>query len=71
MARKDSSRGRVIWKTGREPFSEPMVNSENGAGWAVWYSASAAAIFIGWYMVISLPRMSPVIIGADRARPAR
>ena len=38
-------------KTGCDPFSEPMVNSENGAGLEVWYSASAAAIFIGWYML--------------------
>jgi len=36
VARKDSSRGSVIWKTGREPLSVPMVNSENGAGCAVW-----------------------------------
>ena len=62
MARKESSRGSVISKTGREPLSVPMVNSENGAGWVVWYSASAAAIFIGWYFVMSLPWMSPVIM---------
>ena len=38
-----------------------MVNSENDAGCEVWYSASAAAIFIGWYVVMILPWMSPVI----------
>ena len=32
---------------GGEPSSEPTVRSENGAGWEVSYSASAAAIFIG------------------------
>ena len=49
VARKDSSRGSLIAKTSLEPFRLPMVNSENDAGLAVWYSASAAAIFIGWY----------------------
>ncbi len=29
------------------PLSEPMVKTEKEAGCDVWYSASAAAIFIG------------------------
>ena len=58
----------MISKTGFDPFSEPMVSSENGAGVDVWYSASAAAIFIGWYWVVnSLPWVSPVMITATAA----
>ena len=48
VAMKDSSLGIRTEKTSREPFSVPIVNTENEAGWDVWYSASAAAIFIGW-----------------------
>ena len=34
-------------------------------GLAVWYSASADAIFIGWYWVVnSLPWVSPVMTTA-------
>ena len=36
-----------------------MVNRENEAGAEVSYSASAAAIFIGWVSVMTLPSMSP------------
>src|ERR1700760_5046 len=67
VARKDSTPGILIAKTCLDPFSVPMVNSENDAGLLVCHSASAAAIFIGWYLVMILPWMSPVTAVATAA----
>src|SRR5579859_3716009 len=67
VARNDSSLGTVISKMGLEPLRVPMVRIENEAGCDVWYSASAAAIFIGWYEVITLPCRSPETATATAA----
>ena len=39
----DSTPGTRTLQTSFDPSSEPIVNSENEAGWEVLYSASAAA----------------------------
>src|SRR6476619_8382689 len=68
VARKDSSPGTVTENFSWVPSSEPTVKSENGASWAAdWYSASAAAIFMGWTSVMILPCTSPL---TATARPA-
>ena len=37
----------------------PIWNTENEHGWQVVHCPSAAAIFIGWYLVSLMPRRPP------------
>ena len=40
----------------------PIWNTENEHGWQVFHCASAAAIFIGWYLVSMTPSWLPTIM---------
>ena len=59
MARNDSSPGTLIANFSSDPSRLPMVRSEKPAESSPSYSASAAAIFIGWTSVITFPWKSP------------
>src|SRR3954465_13406247 len=45
-------------------FPPPIWKTENEHGWQVVHSASAAAIFIGWYFVSTTPRWLPTASAA-------
>ena len=45
----------------------PIWNSENEHGWQVSHCASAAAIFIGWYVVSITPSWLPTIMREERS----
>src|SRR5262245_47947611 len=45
----------------RSLLPPPIWNRENEQGWQVVHCASAAAIFIGWYLVSTTPRWLPTI----------
>jgi len=49
----------MIWVGVWSLFPPPIWNSENEHGWHVVHCASAAAIFIGWYVPSTTPSSSP------------
>ncbi len=67
MARNDSRFGIRIEKTSEFPSSEPIVKRENDAGAEVSHRASAAAIFIGCWLVMTRACRSPVMATAAPA----
>ncbi len=48
-----------IWVGVWSSFPPPIWNSENEHGWQVVHCASAAAIFIGWYLASITPSSLP------------
>ncbi len=62
----DSRYGILMENSSVVPSGVPRVKMENDAGASVEYSASAAAIFIGWACTIALPRVSPEITAAAK-----
>ena len=74
----------MIWVGVSSLLPPPIWNSENEHGWQVVHCASAAAIFIGWYLPSITPSSSPTssvnsiagtstisAIRADRANTSR
>ncbi len=60
MASRDSRCGTSrIWVGVWSWLPPPIWNSENEHGWQVVHCASAAAIFIGWYLPSITPSSSP------------
>ncbi len=51
-----------IWVGVWSLLPPPIWNSENEHGWQVVHCASAAAIFIGWYLASITPSSSPTSI---------
>ena len=51
-----------IWVGVWSRLPPPIWNSENEHGWQVVHCASAAAIFIGWYLASITPSSSPTSI---------
>ena len=49
----------MIWVGVWSLLPPPIWNSENEHGWQVVHCASAAAIFIGWYLASITPSSSP------------
>ena len=49
----------MIWVGVSSLLPPPIWNSENEHGWQVVHCASAAAIFIGWYLPSITPSSSP------------
>ena len=49
----------MIWVGVWSLLPPPIWNSENEHGWQVVHCASAAAIFIGWYLPSITPSSSP------------
>ncbi len=49
----------MIWVGVSSLLPPPIWNSENEHGWQVVHCASAAAIFIGWYLASITPSSSP------------
>ena len=54
----------VGWESGVQP---PICHSENEHGWQVVHCASAAAIFIGWYVPSTMPRWLPTPSASNEA----
>ena len=60
VASRDSRCGIArIWVGVWSWLPPPIWNSENEHGWQVVHCASAAAIFIGWYLASITPSSSP------------
>src|ERR1700722_7532536 len=49
----------MIWVGVWSLLPPPIWNNENEQGWQVLHWASAAAIFIGWYLASITPSSSP------------
>src|SRR5215469_15078374 len=64
VASSDSRCGiSMIWVGVWSLLPPPIWNSENEHGWQVVHCASAAAIFIGWYLASITPSSSKIWVG--------
>ncbi len=65
VARTDSRCGTWMIFDGFWSLFPPLIwNSENEHGWQVFHCASAAAIFIGWKSVSTIPRWLPTMMAS-------